>query len=174
MSAGSAAFYTPIAVLRAGLAALALLLLASSACGDGDGPQVGTAFTPENGSPNPLVTPITPVPKPGAIPETARAITQTTKLGRIVRRAGQSPQAVMTRQITAASCVDGLMTIATSGETIYAPLDCSSFWGPDTTALFVGEQTSISLEAASTRFRIFIETLPGAQAEFTVYGIWVE
>jgi len=161
-------------VLRIGLAAIAILLLASSSCGDSDGPPAGTAFTPENDAPTAPVTPVTPVPKPGAVPEAARAITQTTTLGRIVRRAGESPQAIMTRQITGASCTDGLMTIATSGEAIYAPLACSSFWDPNTTELFVGEKASISLEATSTRFRIFIETLPGAQAEFTVAGIWVE
>jgi hypothetical protein len=166
-------------VLRFCLAAMSvLLLLLAGACGDG-GTEPGaiTPFVSGNESPEAPVTPVTPVPKPESVSEGAQAITQTTNLGRIVRRAGQDPQAVMTRQLDGATCSDGIVTLDTSGETIFALLltrDCSAFWDDETTALFVGRQASFSLQATESRFRIFIETLEGAQAEFTALGIWVE
>ena len=165
-------------MLRFCLASLSVLLvLLAGACGDGGTDSAVTPFASGNESPQAPVTPVTPVPKPEGVSDTAQAVTQTTNLGRIVRRAGEDPQAVMARQLTGATCADGVMTLDTSGETIYALLltmDCSAFWDDETTALFVDRQASFSLQATETRFRILIETLEGAQAEFTALGIWVE
>ena len=38
----------------------------------------------------------------------------------------------------------------------------------------IGEEVALILEVAEVRYRVLIETLSGAQAEFTVAGIWVE
>lgn len=164
-------------MLLVSISAVALLLAAACQDSGGSPGPIATSFPQENESPEALVTPVTPAPRPVGISETARPVTQTTNLGRIVRQAGAAPQAVMARVLNAASCVDGVVTLDTSGETIYMLLansDCASFWDDQTTALFLNQQSAFSLQATETRFRVVIETLEGAQAEFTASGVWVE
>jgi hypothetical protein len=108
------------------------------------------------------------------VPEAARTVTETTRLGSIERRANQPPQAFDTRELTGASCDAAVMTIETSGETIYAGLPCDRFWNQQAQDAFQGQQVAIVLEVGSERFRVLVETLTGAQAQFTVEGIWVQ
>ncbi|MEX2158395.1 MAG: hypothetical protein WEB04_03245 [Dehalococcoidia bacterium] len=108
------------------------------------------------------------------MPDTAAPLLTTAQLGRINRRAGEAPEPIATRDLNDAACQDGLLTIETSSETIYAALDCSSFWDEAIAASFLGQPAAITLEASGTRFRVLIETLDGAQAEFTVGGVWLQ
>lgn len=119
------------------------------------------------------------------MPQSARPVDQTTTLGRIVRRANEAPLAIMTRRLLNAACQDNTMVFETSEEMIYAVFEtseettdavapCSRFWDRDTVEAFSGEEIAIVLEVTEARFRVLIETLAGAQAEFTVAGIWVE
>jgi hypothetical protein len=108
------------------------------------------------------------------VPEAAQAVTATLTLGRIERRANQPPEAIDTRELTAASCDADVMTIETSSETVHAGLPCDRFWNQEAQDAFRGQETAIILEVGSERFRVLIETLTGAQAEFTVEGIWVQ
>jgi hypothetical protein len=57
---------------------------------------------------------------------------------------------------------------------VYAALTCDLFSEDQFTDLFQGKQAAIVLEVSEERFRILIETLDGAQAEFSPVGIWVE
>ena len=151
-----------------------LLLALLAACGsDDDAPPTGIGPTPTtlNGS---TVVPVTPVDKPLTVPAGAQPIEQTTALGRFIRRANEPPRSIETRQLEDASCENELLALRTSAETIYAPLACDSFWTAEQQADFVGSEVAIVLEVAATRFRVLIETAAGAQAEFTVPGIWVE
>ncbi len=66
------------------------------------------------------------------------------------------------------------MVQRTSKETIYADLPCANFWNTASTQAFVGQDIAITLAVDDVRFQIFVETLPGAQAEFTVGGIWLD
>ena len=152
-----------------------LLLAFLAACGNGDDAPptgIGPTPTPINGS---TVVPVTPVDKPLTVPAGAQPIEQTTTLGRFIRRANEPPRSIETRQLEDACCENELLALRTSAETIYAPHACGdSFWSAEQRADFVGHEVAIVLEAAETRFRILIETAAGAQAEFTVPGIWVE
>jgi hypothetical protein len=169
-------------VARFFLALLAVGLLTAAACGDGDD---GSPAPPEGGSPTltngATIVPVTPIARPDSVPESARAVEQTTNLGRIVRRAEQDPQAIMIRELVDASCENDVVRIETAEEVIYAafpPLagaaPCDRFWDEESAALFVGEQAALVLELSEERARVLIETLAGAQSEFTVGGIWLE
>jgi len=107
------------------------------------------------------------------VPATTFAVTQTTTLGRIVRRAEQAPQPVMTRLLLDASCESDVVVLETSQETIYAPLACDRFWDDQAKQAFLNKQVAIVLEVTKQRFRVLLQTLDGAQAEFTVNGLWV-
>ncbi len=143
-----------------------------TACDGGD-PSVLQEPTarPDIGS---TVVPVTPAERPQTVPQTAQAVEQSATLGSIIRRADEAPRAVRTRSLEGATCQDDLMVIDTSVETIYAALPCDRFWGADTRDVFLNAQVAIVLEVTETRFRVLIETLTGASAEFTVAGIWVE
>lgn len=148
----------------------AILLVLVTACKSGRAPAViGGASPTQNGTAAPAVT---PPPRPTAVPQAAQPIAQTTRLGSIQRRANQPPQGVETRKLSDASCSDGVMTLQTSRERIYAVLPCDRFWNQQAKDAFAGQQVAIVLEVTD-RFRILLETLAGAQAEFTVEGIWV-
>jgi hypothetical protein len=108
------------------------------------------------------------------VPGAAAEVRQDVNLGEIVREANQPPQAIDGRELNAAACEDGVMALTTSVEAIYALLPCDRFWDDDTAGFFVGQTAAITLEIGSDRKRILIETVEGAQAEFTVEGIWVE
>lgn len=156
------------------LLAVFCLLLGVACSDDGDDGTAGpTTFSPspQNGSNGP---PVTPPPKPEEVPEAARAVTETVSLGSIERRANQPPQANDTRELTGASCDAALMTIETAEETIYAGLPCDRFWNEPAQDAFRGQEVALVLEVGNERFRVLVETLTGAQAEFTVEGIWVQ
>ena len=151
-----------------------LLLTFLAACeSSDDAPPTGIGLTP-TAIGGPTVVPVTPVDKPLAVPASAQSIEQTTTLGRFIRRANEPPESIETRQLEDGSCENELLVLQTSEETIFAPHACSSFWSAEQKADFVGHEVAIVLEASETRFRILIETAAGAQAEFTVPGIWVE
>lgn len=143
-----------------------------TACDSGDpGVLQEPTARPNIGS---TVVPVTPVERPQTVPQTAQAVEQSATLGSIIRRADEAPRAVRTRSLEDATCQDDLMVIDTSVETIYAALPCDRFWGADTRDVFLNAQVAIVLEVTEARFRVLIETLTGATAEFTVAGIWVE
>ncbi len=164
--------YTRNAVLRVTLVSATLSLIVLLACRDGEGVRTNATLPPSQTAST--IVPVTPVAKPSSVPEAARAISQTTALGRIVRRANQAPQPIMTRRLLDASCEADVLTIDTSEETIYASLPCDRFWDRESAEIFVDAEVAIVLEVAEVRFRVLIQTLGGAQAEFTVAGIWVE
>ena len=157
------------------IAPVAASLVFLAACGIGDEPAptapATVSSTPHN---DPTIAPVTPIPRPASVPEAARFVGQTTTLGRIIRAADQPPRAVAVRGLLTATCQEDILLIQTSQEAIYAELPCTRFWDPATAASFTGQPAAIVLEVTQERFRILIETLAGAQAEFTVNGIWVE
>ena len=108
------------------------------------------------------------------MPGSARAVQEAATLGRIVRKAGEPPEAIGTRNLLTAACEDDVMVLWTSEEKIHAALPCDRFWDTQTVQAFSGQEVAIRLEVSGTRFQIFVETVSGAQSEFTVGGIWVE
>ena len=151
-----------------GVFIVSFLLLASAACGD-SGP--GGSPDLDNGVDGPLVTPIE---RPASVPPEALEVQEDITLGRIERRANQAPNGIDTRSLLTAACQDGLMKLWTDDEIIHASLPCDRFWDDDTVRAFSGQEVAIKLTVDGTRFQIFVETLPGGQAEFTVEGIWIE
>ena len=158
---------------RIAFAAFALLLVALTACGDGNG-GVPSPTVPTPLDNDATVTPVTPGARPEGVPNTALPVEETATLGQIERRANETPEGVMTRELLGGSCQDGVIKLTTSEETIYAARSCDGFWDAQAEEIFAGEQVAIVLEVTSARLRILIETLPGAQSEFTVDGIWLE
>lgn len=155
-----------------GVAAL-VSLVALAACREGNETTL-PATAPSTVEGQATIVPVTPAAKPPAVPESARPVEQTATLGRIIRRADEAPQIVMPRRLVEASCQDEVIVIETSEETIYAARSCDGFWDRDAQEAFSGQQVAIVLEVTEVRFRVLIETLAGAQSEFTVAGIWVE
>jgi hypothetical protein len=162
-------FATPFAAL--------LLLALLSGCKVNNLSTIAT-FTPASTSRGTVVATASAVLTPAAqptvsVPDTARAVEQTTTLGQITRKAKQTPEANGLRKLLDAFCQDGLMIIQTSRETIYAALPCDRFWDDQARDQFLNKQVAIVLEVAKERSRVLLETLDGAQAEFTVNGLWV-
>jgi hypothetical protein len=118
--------------------------------------------------------PVTAVPRPEGVPDSARVIDEAATLGRIVRQANEPPETIGTRTLLTAACESDVMVLFTSEEELYAALPCDRFWDTQTVQAFSGEEVAIRLEVSGTRFQIFVETVSGAQSEFTVGGIWVE
>jgi len=149
-----------------GLACLAGLVLAGC-----DGGQRGSVPSSSNAS---TVVPVTPVPKPASVPAEAEAVERTEELGRIERQANRTPVTLATRRLEDASCADGVIVLTTSQETIYAARSCDGFWDAEARELFVGHDVALVLELTEERWRVLVNAVDGAQAEFTVGGIWVQ
>ncbi len=66
------------------------------------------------------------------------------------------------------------MVLWTDAENIHASLPCDRFWSDETVRAFSSQEVAIRFTVDSGRFQIFVETLAGGQAEFTVGGIWIE
>ena len=145
-----------------------LLVLASAACDD-SGP--GGSPDLDNGVDGPSVTPIE---RPASVPPEALELQENTTLGRIERRANQAPIVTDTRSLLTAACQDDVMALWTNAETIHASLPCDRFWDDATVRAFSSQEVAIELTVDGRRFQIFIETVLGGQAEFTVEGIWIE
>jgi hypothetical protein len=158
------------------LVASGLIVLAALtwSCGGSDAGSANPTFVGGQPTENDATfPPVTPPERPGGVPDTAEPIVQTRLLGHIERQANQEPQGVDTRTLTAAECLDDVMTLTTSDEKIYSGLPCDRFWTQEAIDAFVGQEVAVTLEVTPERFRILIETLPGGQSEFTVNGIWV-
>ncbi|MEX1255456.1 MAG: hypothetical protein WEE64_14050 [Dehalococcoidia bacterium] len=152
----------------------ACLLFAASfaACDDEDqGPEASASPPLDNAS---TIVPVTPIEKPDNVPEPAEATAATTELGHIERRANQEPDTTDVRDLGDAGCEDDVITLETSQETIYLASACDGFWNDEQLDQFIGQEVAIVLEVTEERFRVTIETVPGAQAEFTAAGIWVQ
>ena len=152
----------------------ACLLFAASfaACDDeATGPEASASPPLDNAS---TIVPVTPVEKSDNVPEAAEATLTTTDLGHIERRANQEPKTTDVRELRDAGCDGDVITLETSEETIYLASACDGFWNDEQLAQFVGQEVAIVLEASEERFRVLIETVAGAQAEFTAAGIWVQ
>ncbi len=108
------------------------------------------------------------------MPATAEVVRSGITLGRIVRRANAAPETEDIRLLLTAACQESVMVLRTSNESIYADLPCDNFWDAETTQTFAGQEVAITLAVDHIRFQIFVETLPGAQAEFTVGGVWLD
>lgn len=146
---------------------LALAALASSC---GDNASSNEPFASSNEYTGPLVT---PVPRPANVPKRATSVEETTILGRFERRAHAPPIKADTRLLEKAYCERGVMAFITSKEAIYAARGCDGFWTAAQAPAFLDKEVAIRLERTD-RFSIVIETAAGAQARFTVGGIWVE
>jgi hypothetical protein len=145
-----------------------LLALAVVACDDNN---PGGSPDLDNGTDGP---PVTPIERPGPVPIEAVELLEDTTLGRIERSADAAPEAIDTRTLLTAACRDGIMKLWTDDEVIHASLPCDRFWDDDTVRAFSSQEVAIRLTVDARRFQIFVETLPGGQAEFTVEGIWIE
>jgi len=174
---GSRAAYTRTEMARFALPLAALLLLATLlACKVDTSFPSATATPGAPGSPTPTTAPDvsrTPGAVPAGVPDTAHPVEQTATLGQITRQAGQTPEAAGLRKLLDAFCQDGVMIIQTSQETIFAALPCDRFWDEQAKEHFLNQQVAITLEVTEERFRVLLQTLDGAQAEFTVDGFWL-
>lgn len=149
---------------------IVVIAFALAACGGDGSTSTGTPDPTNGGS----FVPVTPVTRPDSVPEGARAILEHTVLGQIERRANAAPETIDTRTLLTAACESDVMVLWTDREIIHAALPCDRFWDIGTVQAFSGQDVAIVLDVTDQRFQIFVETVPGAQSEFTVSGIWVE
>lgn len=162
-------------MLKTFLAASTLLYAtAILACGTSSNGGPVTTIEPQATSAPTVAAPVSPGAKPADVPAAATPVVQTSSLGEITRQAKETPQSEALRTLTDGRCANGLLTIHTSQETIYAALTCDKFDNDQFAELFANKQASLVLEVQPKRYRILIETIDGAQAEFTPDGIWVE
>jgi hypothetical protein len=162
-------------MLRATFAASTLLFAAALfGCGsNSNGDSVATTG-PQSTSAATVAPRVSPGSKPTDVPAEATPVIQTSTLGEITRQAKKTPQTDALRTITDGICANDLLTVHTSLETIYATLTCDKFDNDQFAQYFGGKQAALVLEVAPQRYRILIETLDGAQAEFTPDAIWVQ
>ncbi len=147
------------------------MALVLTGCGDGDD---GAPPATSSSTPNAAIgTAVTSVPRPASVPESAIEVTSTAALGQIDRRPGATPVGVAAREIVATSCEDGVLTIETDQETVFAALPCDRYPAQQIEDFFLGNDSAITLEIGQ-RLRVLIETLVSAQLEFTVAGIWLQ
>ena len=158
---------------RVWLIAVASLVILAASCGSDDGGVTSPSLSPSrtNVSVQALVT---PVGKPPNVPEEAEAVSETTTLGQIERQANQPPRGIETRRLEDAFCENDVIVFQTSKETIYTARNCDGFWSAKAAPAFLDQEIAVVLEVTERRFAVLIESLAGAQAEFTVGGIWVE
>jgi len=156
------------------VASTLLYATAILACGASSNGGPVTTISPEATRAPTVAAPVSPGAKPTDVPGAATPVVQTSTLGEITRRAKETPQTNSLRELKDGICANDLLTIHTSLETIYAALTCDRFDNEQFTQLFAAKQASLVLEVTPDRYRILIETVDGAQAEFTPDGIWVE
>jgi hypothetical protein len=146
---------------------LVFLLLVGAACDTGSSSDSPTS---DNGTTGP---PVTAVARPESVPAEAEEVTEEQALGEIERQADSGPELTDIRLLQTAACQNDVMTLSTDQEDIYAALPCDRFWNDETVEAFSRQEVAIRLTVDATRFQIFIETVAGGQAEFTVGGIWL-
>src|ERR1700694_998633 len=149
------------------LASLLLATLATFGCNGGSNARSSMTARPIASTAATTAPRVSPVAKPSDVPVAATPVVQTSTLGEIARRAEQTPQVSGVRTLVDATCANSLLTIHTSKETIYASLSCDKFSDQQFAQHFAGKQAALVLEAGPQHFHILIETVDGAQAEFT-------
>jgi len=141
-------------------------------CGAGSSEPAATGPKP---SPSPTVHVIvSPPARPTNVPAAAIPVVETSDRGSITPQVSSTPVTSDLRELTQATCSDGLLTLLTSQETIYAQLSCDLFSADQFNPLFVGKPVAIKLIVEKDRFHIFIDTIDGAHGEFTPDSIWVQ
>ncbi len=147
------------------IAALSLVAAVAVACdGDGDRPQPGVGGSPGG--------PVATEPaRPTGVDPAATFVAQQIKLGIIERKANASPVPRDTRLIAEFTCQDDLFLINTNNEFIWASIPCDRVTPLSALDPYRQEAVSISVDPAAGKLRI--ETVAGAQAEFTVNAVWV-
>lgn len=114
-----------------------------------------------------------PPVSPGAgVPMSARTVTGDLELGRIERALGPDPDVSQARVLEGLACSDGLLSIRTDVETLYASMPCDRFLPQESVDRLAGQPAAVRLET-SDGLRLIIESTAGT-AEFTVLEAWVE
>mgnify|MGYP005845288295 CR=1 FL=1 len=151
---------------RFALWVFALMALGAAACGDGGGAGGGR-------SPEALGTSGVPgePPRPAAVQADARFVALPLTLGSIERRPNASPAPRGTRLIAAFSCEDNVFLIRTDNEDIWSLIPCDRVTPLSQLEPYRQEPAAIKMDPLAGKLRL--ETLSGAQAEFTVEATWV-
>jgi hypothetical protein len=152
-------------------AAATLLVLAVACSGGGDESDGnGGGRTPAgNGGSVPLAA------RPDGVPAPAEQMVGETTL---------SGEDGGERLLFSLMCVDGLLTLVTTRETVYAELPCDRFVGEDAVARFQGLSVDLTICAPvaacsrprpnSTDGKLFVVSPAGASLEFTTGHLWRE
>jgi hypothetical protein len=137
-----------------------VVALAAAACGNGGSQAPGTVA----GLP-------TEPPRPMVVQPDARFVAQPLVLGSIERRANATPAARDTRLIAEFSCQDDVFLIRTNNEDIWSLIPCDRVTPLSQLDPYRQEAATIRMDPLAGKLRI--ETLGGAQAEFTVTATWI-
>lgn len=109
--------------------------------------------------------------RPGDIPGEAVLVTEDTVLGTVEapEEGGADPPHVLYWL----TCDDGLLTIATTAETVYAETDCSRYWlVHEVVRPYQGKPVRIAV-TVGTPSTLVMEAAGAGAARFEVDGVWV-
>lgn len=131
----------------------ALAALVMTACGGGNNQSSATVG-----------------PRPTVVPDTARLVERDVTFGQIRRVPGGTAEGQGTPQILFLSCKADVVTVATTGPTVYAALPCERF--PAEVVSVAGKRASIRLQIKPQK--LFIQSEDGHQVEFSPTAMWVD
>ena len=131
------------------------LLAGAAACSDGGASTV----PPASGAP------------PAAVPEAAELVDENIEFGQDAA-APDAPEDAA-HLFYAMTCVDDVLTITTTKETVYAELPCDRALPPEIAGRFAYVPVRLRVVTAAPA-KLYIESETAGSAEFTVGRVWIE
>jgi hypothetical protein len=111
--------------------------------------------------------PSTIVAQPSSVPAVAELVESEVSIG--AGEAGSDE-----RRLAGMTCSEGLMTVATTRETIYAELPCDRFATPEIIDRFRDVAIRVTVRPAEGEGKLIIESETRASLEFTIGHAWLE
>jgi hypothetical protein len=120
----------------------------------------------------PAPTEVAPPQRPPGVPLSAAFVEGDLSLGDATPAAGT---AVSEQHLFyALRCDDGLLTVATTHEVVYATVACVRYWIPDDVVRpFLGEPVRVIVDQSGI-VTVSFTTIAGGTMRFEVEGVWLE
>jgi hypothetical protein len=109
-------------------------------------------------------------PRPASLPTAARPLLADLIVGSPTAPEGMPPDQV--HVFYSLSCANGVLTIATTRETVYAELPCDRSPPDASVRAFLAQPAQIRFVAGNP-CKLFVESAAAGTIEFTVPGMWI-
>jgi hypothetical protein len=151
-----------MAILFAFWATVAVIVSVTAALTMRPGESAGGAVT----SPRPAVP-----ERPAGVPASAMLVESDMQLGDATPPTGTPVRDQ--HLFYALRCDDGLLTVATTHEVVYAAVDCERYWIPDDVVRpFLGEPARVAVEHGDPVTALFM-TIAGGTLQVEADSVWV-